>query len=366
MLDIQEQYQQLKQEIDSAVLRVLASGQYVLGENVSLLEQEIATYCDAKTAVGVASGTDALALILMALGIGKGDEVITTPFTFVATAEVVSHLGAEPVFVDIDPATFNIDPEQVEAAITPRTVAILPVHLYGQPADMNALRRIAERHHLALIEDAAQALGARFDGKPVGGLGLAGAFSFYPTKNLGGAGDGGMIVTNDLSLAEKIRLLRNHGQREGYEYHLLGWNSRLDEIQAAILRVKLKYLDEWNRARRAHAHSYNNLLQDLPLQVPLTDNRCYHVFHLYTLKLSNRGDLQNYLVQHGIESRIYYPRPLHLQVAYSHLGYREGDLPHSERASREVLSIPVHPSLTGRQIAYVAATIRKFFEEKAH
>lgn len=358
--DLVGQYQTMRPEIDAAVSSVLNGGAFVLGPEVRALEQEIATRCGVAYGIGVNSGTDAILLSLLALDIGPGDEVITSPFTFFATAETISVTGAKPVFADIDPNTFNIDPAAVEAALTPRTKAIVPVHLYGQAADMEPLKATAARYGLAIVEDAAQAIGASCHGKPCGSFGDLAAFSFYPTKNLGAFGDGGMVVTNDESLMEKVRLLRAHGSGGSYFYKRLGYCSRLDEIQAAILRVKLGYLDRWNESRRQHAALYNKSLQGSSVQTPQERNGCYHIYHQYTIRCERRDELKTHLASHGIDSGIYYPLPLHLQEVYQELGYQEGDLPNAEQASRQVLSLPVYPELTADDIAYVASRIQAF------
>lgn len=365
MADLGSQYRRIQAELEPLVLEVLASGRYILGEHVHAFEQEVAQVCRARYAIGVSSGTDALKLALRAVGIQPGDEVITTPFTFVSTVEVVVQLGAKPVFVDIDPYTYNLDPDQVESAITPRTRAILPVDLYGQSAEMRALRAIADRYGLWLIEDAAQAIGARHYEAPIGAFAHAAALSFFPTKNIGAAGDAGMVITNDEQLAYKVRSLRVHGMNGGYYYEDIGYTARLDELQAVILRVKLRHLEEWTERRRYHATLYRTLLMETPLQLPLAQPYNYHVYHQFTVRTAQRDALRDYLRQRGIESAVYYPLPLHLQPAYRFLGYREGDFPHAERAAREVLSLPVHSELTEDQIAQVAQSILEFTQAEA-
>jgi len=362
ILDLKVQYESIKDEINEAVQGVLESGHFVLGPNVEALEKEVAEYCQCRYGVGVASGTDALRLSLHALGIGPCDEVITTPFTFIATANTISHTGATPVFVDIDSRTYNIDPVAIEGAITERTKAIMPVHLYGQPADMDLITEMAEAHGLYVIEDAAQSIGGRYKGRRVGSIGHAGCLSFYPTKNLGAYGDGGMVVTNDASLAEKIDVLRRQGSKKKYHAEVLGFNSRLDSLQAAILGVKLEHLDDWNEARRRAAQRYNELLADLPMTTPCESPDVYHVYHQYTIRAPQRDALATYLGERGIGTMIYYPVPLHLQELYSGQGYVEGSLPESEKASREVLSLPMYPELTDAQQATVAEAIRGFYE----
>jgi len=360
--DLKRQYQMLKVEIDQVVQNVLASGQFILGENVSLLEKEIADYCGTKYAVGVASGTDALLLSLRACGIGPGDEVITTPFTFFATAEVISNLGARPIFVDIQPDTFNIDVEKIERAITRNTRAILPVHIFGQMCDMDKLIEIKEKYNLFVIEDACQAIGATYNGKRAGSIGDVGCFSFFPTKNLGAYGDGGMIVTSNEELKDKLMALRNHGSVKKYYHSELGYNSRLDEIQAAILRVKLKHLDDFIRRRQEIAELYTILLSDIPyVKVPSIKPGHTHTFHQYVIRAENRDELQKYLSDNGIGSTVYYPLPLHLQKVYENLGYKLGDLPESEKASREVLALPMWPELKDEEVKVVVEVIKSFY-----
>jgi dTDP-4-amino-4,6-dideoxygalactose transaminase len=362
ILDLKAQYQSIKDEIDAAVLGVMDSGHFVLGPNVKALEQEVASYVNCQYGVGVASGSDALRLSFAALDIGPGDEVITTPFTFVATANTISHAGARPVFVDIDPVTFNIDPAKIEAAITERTRAIVPVHLYGQPAEMDEILEIARRHDLRVVEDCAQAIGAEDGGRRVGSFGDVACFSFYPTKNLGAYGDGGMVTTNDPDLAERIDVLRRQGGKNRYYHEVLGFNSRLDEMQAALLRVKLRHLDDWQAGRRRVAARYGELLSDVEVvRVPYVRPDVTHVYHQYTLRVPRRDDLQAHLQEQGIGSMIYYPLPLHRQGLYADLGYADGSLPVSEEAGHEVISLPMYPELTEEQIQRVAGTIREFF-----
>lgn len=362
ILDLKVQYQAIKEEVDRAIQEVLDSGRFVLGPDVKALEEEIAEYCGCAYGVGVASGTDALRLSLAALGIGPGDEVITTPFTFVATANTISRAGARPVFVDIDPQTYNIDPDAVAAAVTPRTKAIVPVHLYGQPADMDPILETAQRHSLCVIEDAAQAVGAEYKGRRAGSMGTCGCLSFYPTKNLGAYGDAGMVVTNDAALAERIDVLRRQGGKAKYYHEVLGFNSRLDTLQAAILRVKLRYLEQWQEQRRRIARRYNELLADPPVTTPYERPDGRHVYHQYTIRAPRRDELRAFLQERGISSMIYYPLPLHRQSLYAHLGMDDGSLPHSEQAAREVLSLPMFPELSEAQIAEVAGAIRRFYQ----
>lgn len=349
LLDLKAQYLTIKAEIDQAVLGVLDSGQYVLGPEMKTLEREVAAYCNTREAVAVANGTDALLLTLKAMGIGAGDEVITTPFTFFASAETIAMAGAKPVFVDIDPLTLNMDLKQLPDKITPRTKAIIAVHIFGQMLDIERVMEIAKQYDLKVIEDAAQAFGAAYKGQRSGSLGHAGTFSFFPTKNLGAYGDGGMIVTNDTALADKVRILRFHGCKTKYYHDEIGFNSRLDEIQAAILRVKLRYLDQWNEARRQKAGVYDRLLAGTGVTVPGCDLDAEHIYHLYVLRTSKRAAVMERLKQAGIASAIYYPVPLHLQRAFAALGYEEGDFPAAEQACREALAIPCYPELTLEQ-----------------
>jgi dTDP-4-amino-4,6-dideoxygalactose transaminase len=360
ILDLKAQYQSIKDEVDAAVSGVMASGHFVLGPNVKALENEVARYVSCQYGVGVASGSDALRLSFAALGIGPGDEVITTPFTFVATANTISHAGARPVFVDIDPRTFNIDPAKIESAIAERTRAIVPVHLYGQPAEMDEILDIAQRHNLYVIEDCAQAIGAEDGGRRVGSFGDVACFSFYPTKNLGAYGDGGMVTTNNPDIAERVDVLRRQGGKTKYYHEVLGFNSRLDEMQAALLRVKLRHLDDWQAGRQRVAARYGELLGDLGVEIPYVRPDVTHVYHQYTIRVPRRDELSQYLNERGIGTMIYYPLPLHLQGLYQDLGYREGSLPVSEGAGREVLSLPMYPELTEEQIQTVAGAIGEF------
>jgi dTDP-4-amino-4,6-dideoxygalactose transaminase len=346
MLDLQAQYRTLADELHTAVQQTMAAGQYILGPQVKQLEARIAEYLGVNHAVGVNSGTDALYLALRALEIGSGDEVITTPFTFIATTEAIGAVGATPVFVDIDPVTFNMDMAQVEEKITRATRAILPVHLYGQPCDMEPLMAIARRYDLRVIEDCAQAIGAEYFGRKVGSIGDIGCFSFFPSKNLGCYGDGGMAVTNDPVVAERIEMLRRHGGKKKYHHTELGVNSRLDEMQAAILNVKFPHLDAWNAARREKAHVYNQLLANSGLVVPAEADGTTCVYHQYTVRVSDRDRVQSVLKSAGVASMIYYPIPLHLQEVHRNLGYGFGSFPQAERAAAEVLSLPIYPELT--------------------
>lgn len=363
MLDLKAEYKSLKKEIDGAIRRVLKSGWFILGPEVEALEEEIARYCDTAFAVGVASGTEALHLALIASGVGKGDEVITSPFTFVATAEVVSHLGAQPVFVDIEQNDFNIDIKRICSKITKRTKAIIPVHLYGQSADMDPLLAIAQENGIKVVEDCAQAIGAKYKDKKVGSIGDAGCFSFYPGKNLGCYGDGGMVVTSDRDVFQKIRLLRQHGSEERYVHKVLGFNSRLDEIQAAILRVKLKYLDSWNDARREKAALYNALLGSLDLTLPAQKPYNHHVYNQYTICVKDRDSVKDGLQHRGIASAIHYPIPLHLQQIYKNLNYEKDELAVSEKVCKEVLSLPISPFITSEQIEEVSDCVTRFISK---
>ena len=359
-LDLKAQYASIKSEIDTAVLNVLASAQYVLGEEVASFEEEFAAYCGTKHAIAVNTGTSALHLSLLAAGIGPGDEVITVPFTFVATVSAICYVGARPVFVDIEPTTFTMDPAKVEAAITPRTKAIVPVHLYGQMADMGSIMAIAERHGLAVIEDACQAHGAEFNGQTAGSIGLSGCFSFYPGKNLGACGEGGIIVTSDDDQAAKMRMLRDWGQEKRYHHVLKGFNYRMDGIQGAVLRVKLRHLERWTEARRSHARRYSALLarsRNVATPVEVAGRR--HVYHIYAVRTADRDELQRSLQAEGIHTGLHYPIPVHLQIAHRDLGYRKGDFPVSESAANDVLSLPMFPELTERQIEQVVAAVEQ-------
>ena len=361
LLDLVSEYNSLKGEIDDAVFRVLGSGRFVLEGEVESFERELSAYAGCKYAFGVASGTDALSLALMALDIGAGDEVITTPFTFFATPEAIALCGAKPVFSDIDPRTFNLDPNGLEAKITTKTKAILVVHLYGQSVDMDPILEIARKHNLRVIEDAAQALGAEYKGRKVCALGDVSCASFYPTKNLSCYGDGGAVLTNDQDLAKVIPPLRLHGAEEKFKHERLGRNSRLDALQAAILSVKLKYLDGWNERRGEIARTYSKVLRDY-VKAPHTEEFNRHTFHQYTIETSERDNLREYLSQKGVMSAVFYPIPMHLQKALSYLGHEEGSFPEAERASKEVLSLPVFPLLSDGQVNYVAETVKQFFE----
>jgi dTDP-4-amino-4,6-dideoxygalactose transaminase len=359
--DLAAQFASVGDEIREAVNRVLSSHQFILGREGTALEDEVARLCGVTHGVGVGSGTDALVLALRSCGVGVGDEVILPPFTFVATGSAVSALGARPVFADIHPNTYNIDPAQLERRVTPRTRAIMVVHLYGLPADMDPIMEFARRKNLPVVEDAAQAIGAGYNGRRTGSLGDVACFSFYPTKNLGACGDAGMIVTNSPERAARLRILRNHGQTEKYVSSEPGWNGRLDEIQAAILRVKLGHLGGWQRARQAHAVEYTRQLAQIPgIMPPLVPEGYEHVFHQYTIRVEERDKLQRVLAEKKIGSAIYYPVPLHLQPLYASLGHKAGDFPHAEHAAQEVLSLPMYPELRPAQLTRVADTVSEF------
>jgi len=368
LLDLRAQFATIREEINAAIQRVVEAQQFILGPEVESLEREVASYCRANHAVGCSSGTDALLLALMAFDIGPGDEVITTPYSFFATAGVIQRLGAKPVFVDIDPESFNIDVAAVAERITPRTKAIMPVHLYGRTADMGLLAKIAERHGVPVIEDACQAIGAEYRSWRAGTLGRVAAFSFFPTKNLGGFGDGGMIATNYQDVADKIRMLRVHGMEPKYYHKLVGINGRLDALQAAVLRVKLRYLDRWTAARQAHARCYETLFAahrlDGWIQPPHEPASLRHVFNQYVIRVpaAHRDPLRKHLTEHGVGTEIYYPVPLHLQQCFADLGHRPGDFPNSERAAAETIALPVYPEMTAAQQMHVVQSIAAYAE----
>jgi dTDP-4-amino-4,6-dideoxygalactose transaminase len=363
--DLTEQNRVHKDELMAAIGEVLASGQFILGRRVEDFEKAIASYCGAKHGVGVGNGSDALYIALAAYGIGKGDEVITTPFTFFASAGSIARTGATPVFADIDPTTYNIDPAEVEKRVTIRTKAIMPVHLFGLPADMDPINEVAKKHGLQVIEDAAQAIGAQYKGRKVGTLGDAACISFFPTKNLGAFGDAGMIVTDDDEVAERCRMIRAHGSRKKYIHEIMGINSRLDALQAKILQVKIGYVDEWADRRRAIARTYSENLSSLAqageFRLPCPGAEYHHVFHQYTIAVEKRDALQAHLNQRGVASTVYYPVPLHLQKVFEGLGYRQGDFPGSEGACKSVLSLPMFPELSSEQIDYVVESMAAFF-----
>jgi dTDP-4-amino-4,6-dideoxygalactose transaminase len=362
LVDLKAQYRSIRPLVDAAIRRVIKRSTFILGPEAAQFEQAFAQYIGAKRAVGVASGTAALQLALLACGIGQGDEVITTAFTFVATAETVSHTGAKPVFVDIDPRTYNLDPNRVEAALTPSTRAIVLVHLYGQPAEMESLLDIARRHDLWLIEDAAQAHGAAYQGRRCGSIGHLACFSFYPAKNLGAYGDGGAVTGNDENLLAKVCKLRDHGRTSKYQHDELGYGERLDALQAAVLGVKLSYLDEWNEARRRNANLYTKLLEDSEVVTPVEASDTHHVYHQFVVRTPRRDALVAHLQAHGIEVGIHYPLPLHRQPVYLKLGYADVVLPEAERAASEVLSLPMYPELTMEQVGYVVERVKEFFQ----
>lgn len=362
-IDLVAQYQTIRDEVKEAVDEVFETQRFVLGEEVEQLEAEIADYCDARYAIGCASGTDALILSLIALGIGPGDEVITSPFTFFATAGAIHRVGAVPKFVDIDPVTYNLDPQQVEDAIDEKTKAIMPVHIFGQCAEMDTLWRLSVRHNIPLIEDACQAIGAEYRGRRAGVLGTVGCFSFFPTKNLGGAGDGGIITTDDADVAARLRSLRVHGDAGGYNHLEVGFNSRLDALQAAVLRVKLRHLESWTEGRQSNASRYGELMQSLnvsdSVEAPVTSADRRHVFNQYTLRIHDgaRDAIMEYMRAEGVGCAVYYPIPLHMQKCFDFLGYKAEDFPESQRAAAEVLSLPIFSELTDQQLTRVATVL---------
>lgn len=362
-VDLKAQYASIKDEVNAAIQGVLDSCQFTLGTEVEKFEEEFSAFSGAEIGIGVNTGTSALHLALLAADIGPGDEVITVPHTFVATVAAIRYTGATPVFVDIDPESFNMNPQLVEAAITPRTKAVLPVHLYGQPADMDPIVKVARKHNLVVIEDAAQAHAAEYKGRRVGSLGDMACFSFYPGKNLGAYGEGGMVVTNNPEYARKIRMLRDWGAEQKYHHVLQGYNFRLEGIQGAVLRVKLKYLESWTEGRRAAASRYDKLLagSDYPTPVALAHNR--HVYHVYAIRTTERKGLQEHLQSRGVQSGIHYPTPVHLLPAHEDLGYRQGQFPHSEAAAAQVLSLPMFPEITDMQTSQVADALLSFTEK---
>jgi dTDP-4-amino-4,6-dideoxygalactose transaminase len=361
LLDLKGQYATIKGEVEAAAAEVFASQQFILGPKVEECEKAVAAYSSCKYAVGMSSGSDALLACLMAENIGPGDEVITTPYTFFATAGAISRLGAVPVFVDIDPATYNIHPAQIAAKVTKKTRAIMPVHLYGQMADIDVVLQLANDHKLVVIEDAAQAIGAEYKGRRAGSIGHYGCFSFFPSKNLGAAGDGGMVVTNDAQRAEKLRILRNHGSNPKYYHKVVGGNFRLDALQAAIVTVKLRHLDRWTSARQHNAKKYDQLFTqtNLPIVLPeISTER--HIFNQYVIRVPQRDKLQDYLQKKGIGTEVYYPVPLHLQECFADLGHKAGEFPESEKAAKETLALPIYPELADEQLQYVVQGIREF------
>ena len=375
MLDLGRQYKSIQQEVEAAVLDVCASQQYILGKEVTEFEKEAAAYLGANEAVGCASGTDALWLALIASGVGPGDEVFTTPFSFFATASTIARTGAKPIFVDVEPDTLNIDPGAIEARIQrshpARMKAMMPVHLYGQCANMDELNRIATEHKLAVIEDAAQAFGASWRGRRAGDLASIAAFSFYPTKNLSCYGDGGLVTCNSTALADRLRRLRNHGSRRRYYHEELGWNSRLDSLQAAILRVKLRHIDDWNAARAKRASAYELLLKSAgllgtkanrgPVRLLSRNPQAHHIYHQFVVRVPKRDELRDFLTSRGIGSEVYYPVPLHMQECFIYLGYQAGDLPVSEQAAKEVIALPMFPELASDEQAQVVSAIAEFY-----
>jgi dTDP-4-amino-4,6-dideoxygalactose transaminase len=371
-IDLTRQYKENEGEILSATRRVFEKGRFILGEEVSAFEEEFARYCGVRYGVGVNSGTDALNLALRAAGIGEGDEVVTVANSFIASALAISFTGAKPIFVDIEPETYNLDPNALEHLLKrqrttgkrQRIKAILPVHLYGHPAQMDAVMEVAHRYHLAVIEDACQAHGAKFNNKTVGSFGAMGCFSFYPTKNLGGSGDGGMVITDDKKLYEKLRLLRCYGEKKKYQHLLKGGNSRLDEIQAAVLRIKLRYLDSWNERRRERAKAYTTMLASTDVICPVEREEARHVYHLFVIRTKKRNGLQTFLKGKGIETLIHYPIPIHLQKAFVELGYQRGDLPVTERYAQEILSLPFFSELSEGEINEVGDQVKNFFKER--
>jgi dTDP-4-amino-4,6-dideoxygalactose transaminase len=362
LLDLKAQYAAIKTDVDAAIAEVLESQHFILGPKVDQCEKAVAGYSACSYAIGMSSGSDALLACLMAENIGPGDEVITTPYTFFATAGAIARLGATPVFVDIDPATYNLDPSQIFSKVTGRTRAIIPVHLYGQMADMDAVMRVANARSLVVIEDAAQAIGAEYKGNRAGSIGHYGCFSFFPSKNLGCAGDGGMVVTNDSQRAEKVRILRGHGSKPKYHHKIIGGNFRLDAIQAAIVSAKLPYLDQWTAARQRNARRYNQLFSEtgLPIVLPgvVTDR---HIFNQYVIRVLGRDELQAHLHKNGVGTEVYYPVPMHLQECFAYLGHSVGAFPESERAAKETLALPIHPELTESQARFVVECTVEFF-----
>jgi dTDP-4-amino-4,6-dideoxygalactose transaminase len=359
-VDLAAQYAAIREEVDAAIAEVLKGTDFILGRDVGLFEAEFAAYCGVAGAMAVDSGTSALELALRAYGIGSGDEVITAANTFIATALAISYTGATPVLVDADPQTHTLGVSLLERAITPRTKAIIPVHLYGQPADMDPILEIARKHQLVVIEDACQAHGARYKGRRAGSLGHAAAFSFYPAKNLGAYGDGGMVVSNDAQVIDAVKMLRNYGQRAKYHHELRGYNHRLDTLQAAVLRVKLRHLDAWNAARRQHARLYRELLADCPVELPIEADYAEPVYHLYVMRTRDRERLRRYLDERGISTGIHYPIPIHLQPAYRDLGYPQEAFPVTERYAAEILSLPMYAELTPHLVECVASAIKDF------
>jgi dTDP-4-amino-4,6-dideoxygalactose transaminase len=362
LLDLKAQYNDIRADIDDAVRRVMESTRFIGGPEVTGLEEEVARYSQSPHGIACASGTDALLLSLRALGVGPGDEVVTSAYSFFASAGTIANAGGTPVFVDIDPRTYNLDAHRLEAAITPRTRAIVAVHLYGQCCDLTAVKAVCDKHQVWLIEDAAQAIGAEWEGKRAGSVGDFGCFSFFPSKNLGGAGDGGMIVTRSAEHADRLKLLREHGARPKYFHSIVGTNSRLDALQAAILRVKLRHLDRWSEARAKNADLYDKLFDGSRIGRPYRDPRARHIYNQYVIRAEKREELKQWLTDRGVGTEVYYPVPLHVQQCFAGLGYKAGDLPHSEAAAKETLALPIYPELGEERIRYVAQTVREFVD----
>jgi dTDP-4-amino-4,6-dideoxygalactose transaminase len=360
-LDLKKQYLLIENEINKAVKKVFEKGSFSLGEELDIFEKEFAKYSGTKYCVGVSSGTDALYLVLKALDVGSGDEVITAANSFIASASSVTFTGAKPVLVDID-ENYNIDTSKIEEKITKKTKVIIPVHLYGRPADMDPIVKLSKKYNLKILEDSCQAHGAKYKNKIIGSIGTASAFSFYPGKNLGAFGEAGAVTTNDYELAKKIRMLRNHGQSIRYKHHMIGHNSRLDTLQAAILMVKLKYLDQWNKKRRTIAKLYNNLLKDINIKTPDISEDFYSVFHLYVIRSRKRNKLMRYLADKGVKTLIHYPYPIHRQAAFSNFGYVDEDFGRTERYAKSILSLPIYPEISESEIGYVVSSIKKFYK----
>ena len=374
LLDLKAQYRTIKDAVNSAILEALETQYFILGPKVQAFEEEVAKYSQSKYAIGVSSGTDALLVSLMTEGVGYGDEVITTPYSFFSTAGCIARVGAKPVFVDINPVTYNIDPTKIEAAITSKTKAIIPIHLYGQMADMNPVMVIANEHGLAVIEDGAQAIGAEYKGKRAGSIGNYGCFSFFPSKNLGGIGDGGMVVLNDEKRAEKLRIMRNHGDKPKYYYSMIGGNFRLDAVQAAVLLVKLKYLDDWTEGRRKNADTYRQMFRDADLVIDdpgkMTDvkglvlpeeiSNGRHIYNQFVIRVDRRDEMRSFMRERNIGHEVYYPVAFHIQECFAYLGYKKGDFPESERAAAETIALPIYPELTYKQMEEVVKTICEF------
>jgi dTDP-4-amino-4,6-dideoxygalactose transaminase len=364
LVDLKAGFGPIRDEVIKAIESVFSAMNLYIGPNIQALEKEFALYCGTKYAIGVGSGTEAIHLALLSAGIGKGDEVIVSPNTFFATVEAISYTGAVPVFVDIDPVTYTIDTSLIEKKINSRTKAVIPVHMYGQAADMAPIMKLSEKYGIKIIEDACQAHGAEHKNKKCGSIGDAGCFSFYFTKNLGGYGEGGMVVTNNHDIAEKVRLFRNHGHKSKYEHSVIGHNNRLDEIQAAILRIKLKHLDNYNEKRREIAKKYNALLKNMPLSLPKEADNRKHVYHLYVVRTPQRDELQEYLNERGISTGIHYKVPIHLQEACKQYNYKQGDIPQVEKACKEILSLPIYPELKDGDIKYITDAIKGFYSKK--